>query len=240
MKEAEGRTGRAAGSLRPVTVELNAAPYAEGSCLISMGSTRVLCAASIEETVPGWMKGSGRGWVTAEFALLTRATHTRTHRERSSLGGRSLEIQRLVGRSLRACIDLSRLGERTIRIDCDVIQADGGTRTAAITGGSIALEQACAWLVGKGLVSSTPFRTRAAAISAGIVGGEIRLDLEYSEDSAAEVDLNVVALEGGGLVEVQGTAERAPFSAEQLARMVQMATAGIDQLFAIQRRVAGA
>lgn len=230
------RTERGADQMRPVSIELGAAPYAEGSCLISMGSTRVLCAASVEESAPGWRKGSGKGWVTAEYSMLPRATHTRVSRERGSLGGRTQEIQRLVGRSLRACVDLAQLGERTIRIDCDVLQADGGTRTAAITGGAIALEQACRWLVQRETLAASPFRTRAAAISVGIVGGEILLDLEYSEDSAAEVDLNVVALEGGGLVEVQGTAERAPFDLQQLQRMVGLADAGIRQLFEVQRR----
>jgi ribonuclease PH len=222
--------------LRPVDVQLDAAPYAEGSCLISMGSTRVLCAASVEETAPGWRKGSGAGWVTAEYAMLPRATHTRTARERGNTGGRTQEIQRLVGRSLRACVDLAALGERTIRIDCDVIQADGGTRTAAITGGAIALRRACDWLLGESLLPESPFRVSAAAVSVGIVRGRVLLDLDYSEDSVAEVDLNVVALDGGGLVEVQGTAERAPFSPDQLAEMVRVATFGIHQLFAVQRQ----
>ncbi|MEX2584133.1 MAG: ribonuclease PH [Gemmatimonadota bacterium] len=225
--------------LRPVSVELGAAPYAEGSCLIAMGSTRVLCSASVEETAPGWRRGSGKGWVTAEYAMLPRATHTRTSRERGNLGGRTQEIQRLVGRSLRACVDLAALGERTIRIDCDVLQADGGTRTAAITGGSLALQHACDWLVHNGLLSKTPFRTRVAAVSVGVVGGDVLLDLDYSEDSVAEVDLNVVALDGGGLVEVQGTAERAPFSVEQLQQMVSLANGGIGRLFDLQRDVLG-
>lgn len=226
--------GRGPSEHRPLSVEIGAVPYAEGSCLISMGNTRVLCAASVEESVPGWMKGRGQGWVTAEYAMLPRATHTRTSRERGNLGGRTQEIQRLIGRSLRACIDLVALGERTIRIDCDVIQADGGTRTASITGGSLALELACDWLLQRDLLEETPFRTRAAAISVGIVGGGVFLDLDYAEDSNAEVDLNVVALEHGGLVEVQGTAERSPFSPEQLASMVTVAHAGIQDLFLLQ------
>jgi ribonuclease PH len=229
--------GRGPADLRTVHVDLDAAPYAEGSCLISMGSTRVLCAASIEESVPNWQKGKGIGWVTAEYAMLPRATHTRTSRERGTLGGRTQEIQRLIGRSLRACIDMVALGERTIRIDCDVIQADGGTRTASITGGSIALERACDWLVHRGLVAATPFRTRAAAISVGIVDRELCLDLDYSEDSRAEVDLNLVALEDGGIVEVQGTAERAPFSREHLTEMVGLALLGTERLFVIQRQL---
>jgi ribonuclease PH len=229
--------GRADDQLRTLRVDLDAAPYAEGSCLISTGSTRVLCAASVEETVPGWRKGSGAGWVTAEYAMLPRSTHTRVSRERASLGGRTQEIQRLVGRSLRACIDLDALGERTIRIDCDVIQADGGTRTAAITGGAIALRRACDWLVEKGRLPASPFRQSVAAVSAGVVDGHVLLDLDYSEDSSAEVDLNVVALENGGLVEVQGTAERAPFSIDQLIAMVQLANRGIGQLFELQRSI---
>jgi ribonuclease PH len=229
-------SGRGDGEMRPISVERGAAPYAEGSCLIAMGSTRVLCTASVEENVPGWMKGRGRGWVTAEYAMLPRATHTRTSRERGNLGGRTQEIQRLIGRSLRACIDLEALGERTIRVDCDVLQADGGTRTASITGGSIALEEACSWLQKHQLLRKSPFVTRAAAISVGIFKNRVLLDLDYSEDSVAEVDLNVVALEGGGLVEVQGTAERSPFSPPQLAEMVSLAAVGIDRLFAFQRR----
>jgi ribonuclease PH len=235
----ERNNGRGPGEIRPVSLELGAAPYAEGSCLITMGSTRVLCAASVEETAPGWRKGSGLGWVTAEYAMLPRATHTRTPRERGTLGGRTQEIQRLVGRSLRACVDLAGLGERTIRIDCDVVQADGGTRTAAITGGALALQQACQWLVSTGRVPQSPFINRVAAISVGIVAGSILVDLEYSEDSAAEVDLNVVSLERGGLVEVQGTAERAPFSPEQLASMVSLAAESIGKLFSIQHGAAG-
>jgi ribonuclease PH len=227
-------SGRDDREMRSVGIELGASAYAEGSCLISMGSTRVLCTASVEESVPGWMKGRGRGWVTAEYAMLPRATHTRTQRERGSIGGRTQEIQRLIGRSLRACIDLERLGERTIRVDCDVLQADGGTRTAAITGGSIALREACDWLVASGYLADSPFTTAAAAISVGILHGRVLLDLEYREDSAAEVDLNVVGLRGGGLVEVQGTAERAPFTPAQLGEMVTLAAEGIDRLFLAQ------
>lgn len=229
---------RAHDAIRPVSIEMGAAPYAEGSCLIAVGSTRVLCTASVEESVPGWRRGSGAGWVTAEYAMLPRATHTRTQRERGSLGGRTQEIQRLIGRSLRACIDLDALGERTIRIDCDVLQADGGTRTAAITGGAVALERACDWLVERGLLLASPFTQRVAAISVGIVGDREVVDLDYAEDSTAQVDLNVVALEGGGLVEIQGTAERSPFTPEQLTRMVALASAGIEELFQLQRSAA--
>jgi len=228
-------SGRGDRELRPVRIERGAAPYAEGSCLISMGSTRVLCTASVEESIPGWMRGKGRGWVTAEYAMLPRATHTRTSRERGNLGGRTQEIQRLVGRSLRACVDMEALGERTIRIDCDVLQADGGTRTAAITGGAVALHAASEWLLERGLVPYSPFVRRAAAISVGIVGNRAMLDLDYSEDSIAEVDLNVVALEGGGLVEVQGTAEGTPFSPDHLRQLVELASEGIERLFHLQR-----
>jgi ribonuclease PH len=227
--------GRAPGEMRPVSIQLGAAPYAEGSCLIAFGSTRVLCAASIEESAPPWRKGSGKGWVTAEYAMLPRATHTRTSRERGSLGGRTQEIQRLVGRSLRGCVDLGALGERTIRIDCDVIQADGGTRTAAITGGAVALRRACDWLVAQGHLPESPFRSSVAAISVGIVDGAVLLDLDYAEDSRAETDLNLVMVEDGGIVEVQGTAERGTFTVQQLGAMLEIASDGVRRLFARQR-----
>jgi ribonuclease PH len=235
MSSTARKGDRAPDQLREVSIEIGAAPYAEGSCLISMGSTRLLCTASVEESVPGWRKGSGAGWVTAEYAMLPRATHTRTARERGALGGRTQEIQRLIGRSLRACIDLTALGERTVRVDCDVVQADGGTRTAAITGGAIALDLASAWLLQKGRLAQSPFRTSAAAISVGIVDGRVLLDLDYDEDVRADVDLNLVALEDGGLVEVQGTAERRPFSPDHLQEMVALATRGTRELFALQR-----
>lgn len=231
--------GRAEDQARPVRVEPGFSPYAEGSCLISLGSTRVLCTASVEEFPPAWRKGSGLGWVTAEYGMLPRATHTRTSRERGSLGGRTQEIQRLIGRSLRACVDLGILGERTIRVDCDVLQADGGTRTAAITGGSIALHAACRWLVDHERLQTSPFIQHVAALSVGILDGRTILDLDYAEDSRADVDLNVVMLQSGGLVEVQGTAERAPFSIAQLTGMVELAVRGIEQLFAIQGAAAG-
>jgi ribonuclease PH len=226
---------RPASELRPLRIERGAAAYAEGSCLISMGNTRVLCAASVEEGVPGWRRGSGKGWVTAEYAMLPRATHTRTSRERGQLGGRTQEIQRLIGRSLRACVDLSLLGEWTIKIDCDVLQADGGTRTASITGGAVALADACDWILARTGSSTSPFRQLVAAVSAGVVDGEVMLDLDYSEDSRAEVDLNIVAVESGDLIEVQGTAERAPFTREQLFAMTDQASAAIRQLISAQR-----
>jgi ribonuclease PH len=231
--------GRGSGELRPLSLERGAARYAEGSCLISMGDTRVLCAASVQAGVPGWRRGSGAGWVTAEYAMLPRATSERTSRERGQVGGRTQEIQRLIGRSLRACVDMAALGDWTIRIDCDVLQADGGTRTASITGASVALHDACAWLVRGGMLASSPFRTHVAAISVGVREEEVLLDLDYAEDSTAEVDLNVVALGSGGLIEVQGTAERAPFTAAQLGRMVDLASTAIGSLHAEQLRVIG-
>jgi ribonuclease PH len=234
ISRADGRDPR---SLRPVVIERGAAAYAEGSCLIAMGQTRVLCAASVEQGVPGWRRGSGAGWVTAEYAMLPRATHQRTSRERGQLGGRTQEIQRLIGRSLRACIDLAALGEWTIRVDCDVLQADGGTRTAAITGAAIALHDACAWVADRGGAGESAFQRFVAAISVGIVDGALLLDLDYSEDSRAEVDFNVVGIDGGRLIEVQGTAERHPFSPEQLADVVGLASTAIVELRGHQERV---
>jgi ribonuclease PH len=227
--------GRDPTELRPYHLERGAAPYAEGSCLIRMGNTRVLCTASVEEGVPGWRRGSGKGWITAEYAMLPRATQQRTSRERGQIGGRTQEIQRLIGRSLRACMDLAILGEWTIRIDCDVLQADGGTRTAAITGGAVALRDACEWVKTRARLPRSPFQTRVAAVSAGVVDGRVLLDLDYSEDSRADADVNVVSLAGGGLIEVQGTAERAPFSAEQLAQIIGLAGSGIDRLLRAQQ-----
>jgi ribonuclease PH len=234
---APARNGRAATEIRPTRLELSAAPYAEGSCLISTGRTRVLCTATVEESVPPWRKGLGKGWVTAEYAMLPRATHTRTARERSKLGGRTQEIQRLIGRALRASIDLVALGERSILIDCDVIVADGGTRTAAVTGAAVALHQACTWLVAQRLLAASPMRQLVAAVSVGVVGGEPRLDLEYVEDSAADVDLNLVALEDGGLVEVQGTAENNSYSRQELDQLLDLGLNGIRHLHEQQRRV---
>ena len=231
---AEARTDRSNDDLRPIAFDRGAAPYAEGSCRVRFGRTEVLCTASVEETIPGWRKGSGKGWVTAEYAMLPRATHTRTSRERSKLGGRTQEIQRLIGRSLRAAIDLGALGERQVTVDCDVIVADGGTRTAAITGGAVALADACAWLIAQGKLTASPMRETVAAISVGVVGGEPRLDLEYVEDVAAEVDMNVVMLESGGLVEVQGTGEHGTFSRDELNRLLDMAGDGIRRLHGMQ------
>jgi len=198
--------------------------------MIAFGDTRVLCTASVEEGVPAWRRGRGEGWLTAEYAMLPRATVTRTSRERAQLGGRTQEIQRLIGRSVRAMLDDFRFGEFTLRIDCDVLQADGGTRTAAITGACVAVQDAFEWMVGKRLLRATPVRRRVAAVSVGIVDGEPRLDLDYSEDVRAEVDMNVVMSSEGGFVEVQGTGEHGTFDRTQLDRLLDLAAAGIREL----------
>lgn len=229
------RTDRGPDQLRSVTLERGVAPYAEGSCLITAGQTKVLCTATIQEGVPEWRKGAGLGWVTAEYAMLPRATHQRTGRERGRVGGRTQEIQRLIGRALRAAVDFAALGERTILVDCDVLVADGGTRTASITGAAVALEDACRWLVDQGRLERSPLRQLVAAVSVGIVGGESRLDLDYSEDVAADVDMNIVALEDGSLVEVQGTAEGQTFSRRQLDELIDLGLAGIEDLVGRQR-----
>ena len=226
--------GRGPAEPRPLTLERGVAEYAEGSCLVTAGKTRVLCTASVENKLPPWKKGRGEGWVTAEYAMLPRATNTRNDRERKQVGGRTQEIQRLIGRSLRACVDMKALGEWQVTIDCDVLQADGGTRTAAITGGAVALHDACRWLAERNGASSA-FRGFVAAISAGVVGGRLLLDLDYSEDSAADVDLNLVAREDGGIIEVQGTGEREPFTPAQLTELVEMASTRIRDIVARQR-----
>ncbi len=202
---------------------------------MTTGVTRVLCNASVQESVPDWRRGSGAGWVTAEYAMLPRSTHRRTPRERGMLGGRTQEIQRLIGRALRATMDLEALGERTITVDCDVLVADGGTRTAAITGAALALHTACEWLVRRGSVAAQPMKELVAATSVGLLDGDLRLDLDYREDVAADVDFNIVALESGRLVEVQGTGERDSFSRQQLDRILALGEAGIRQLIALQR-----
>jgi ribonuclease PH len=225
--------------MRPVTMERNAVPYAEGSCLISFGDTRVLCAASVELSVPGWKKGRGEGWITAEYAMLPRATRTRTARERSQLGGRTQEIQRLIGRSVRAMIDDFRFGEFTVRLDCDVLQADGGTRTAAITGACVAVSDAFSWLVAEGHLERSPVRRRVAAVSVGVIDGALWLDLDYDLDVRAEVDMNVVMSSEGRFVEVQGTGEKGTFDRSQLDALIDLATGGIRTLDAAQRRVLG-
>lgn len=229
------RSDRENADLRPITLEPGVAPYAEGSCLITFGTTRVLCTASVEEGVPGWRRGRGEGWLTAEYAMLPRATRTRTSRERSQLGGRTQEIQRLIGRSVRAMLDDFKFGEFTVKIDCDVLVADGGTRTAAITGAAVAVEQAFNWMVESGKIASTPVKRRVAAISVGIVDGEPRLDLDYAEDVRAEVDMNVVMSSAGRFVEVQGTGENGTFDRAQLDELLELAISGIKRLDAEQQ-----
>jgi len=233
--------GRAPDQLRPVRIQTGYLATAEGSALIELGNTRVLCAATIEEAVPQFLRGTGRGWVTAEYAMLPRATLTRTPREvtKGRQSGRTLEIQRLIGRSLRSVVNLDLLGERSILVDCDVIQADGGTRTAAITGGYVALALAVEQLVRFGAVTADPMLDSVAATSVGIVDGEAVLDLCYEEDSRAEVDMNVVMTGGGRFVEVQATAERSPFDEGQLAQLIELARRGIAQLAAAQREALG-
>lgn len=227
--------GRRPGDLRPTSIELNPVPYAEGSCLISTGHTRVLCAASVQEFVPDWRASSGKGWVTAEYGMLPRSTHTRSSRERNGARGRTQEIQRLIGRSLRSVTDLAILGPRTIILDCDVLQADGGTRTASITGASVALALACRHLVGEGLIARDPMRELVAAVSAGIFQETPILDLDYHEDSRAQVDMNLVATEGEKLVEVQGTAEGDPFTHGELLEILDLGLAGIRTLVRAQK-----
>jgi ribonuclease PH len=226
--------GRRADELRRVTINAGAVPYAEGSALIEMGNTRVLCAASVEDYVPGWLRGQGSGWVSGEYSLLPRSTLTRTRRERDGAGGRTQEIQRLIGRSLRAAIDLQMLGERMITVDCDVLQADGGTRTAAITGGYVALALAIRSMLADGTLQHDPLRTPVAAVSVGSLGGELLLDLDYQEDSNADMDCNIVQTAAGHFVEVQGTAEGAAIERAQLLALLDLATAGIQELLAAQ------
>ncbi len=228
------RAGRSTTELRPITFERGVAPYAEGSCLITFGATRVLCTASVEEGVPGWKRGSGEGWLTAEYAMLPRATRTRTSRERAQLGGRTQEIQRLIGRSVRAMLDDFKFGEFTVKLDCDVLVADGGTRTAAITGASVAIVEAFDWMVTAGKLPKTPVKRRVAAVSVGIIDGEPRLDLDYEEDVRAEVDMNVVMSSEGQFVEVQGTGEHGTFDRAQLDKLVDLAISGIRTLDAAQ------
>jgi ribonuclease PH len=228
--------GRSHDQGREVTIELGVAPYAEGSCLISTGDTRVLCAASVVEGVPPWREQSGAGWVTAEYAMLPRATHTRTRRERTGAKGRTQEIQRLIGRSLRSVTDMKRLGQNTITVDCDVLQADGGTRTASITGAFVALTLATDWMRAEGLAELDPIKEHVAAVSVGLVEGAAYLDLDYGEDSGAQVDMNVVGTKSGGLVEVQGTAEGDPFPRSDLDALLDLATAGLKGLFDAQGR----
>lgn len=229
------RGGREVGQMRPVTIETNITEYAEGSALIAYGRTRVWCTASVEDRVPPWLAGKGRGWVTGEYAMLPRATSSRTSWDRSINSGRTQEISRLIGRSLRGAVDLKRLGERMITVDCVVLQADGGTRTAAITGGFVALAVACNRLSATKQVRSSPIASRVAAVSAGIVAGEVRLDLDYAEDSKAEVDCNIVMNAAGEIIEVQGSAEGRAFSTAQLQAMLGLADPAIRELIATQQ-----
>jgi ribonuclease PH len=235
-------SGRAPDELRRVRFERRHAKHAEGAVLIEFGDTQVLCTASIEDTVPPFLRGKGQGWITAEYGMLPRATHTRTAREaaRGRQSGRTQEIQRLIGRSLRAVADLRALGERTVTLDCDVLQADGGTRTAAITGGFVALAQACEQLVRRRLIGASPLHGQVAAVSVGIVGGVAVLDLDYEEDSQAETDMNVVMNNGGAFVEIQGTAEGHAFRRHELDALLNLAATGIAQLFALQAQALAA
>ncbi len=233
--------GREADSLRKVTIIRNYIKHAEGSVLVEFGDTKVICTTSIEENVPPFLRGKGTGWVTAEYSMLPRATHTRSQREssRGKVGGRTHEIQRLIGRSLRAVTDLVLLGERTILVDCDVIQADGGTRTASITGAYVALVDAVRWLENKGMIAVHPIREAVAAVSVGLVAGEPLLDMSYQEDSTADVDMNFVMTSSKRFVEVQGTAETTPFTMAEMDAMRTLAMSGIAKLFEIQREVLG-
>ena len=218
-------------------MQRGAAPYAEGSCLVAFGNTRVLCTVSVEDGVPGWKKGKGEGWLTAEYSMLPRATHTRSPRERQQVGGRTQEIQRLIGRSMRAMIDDFKWGEFTLKVDCDVLQADGGTRTAAITGACVAVVDAFDWMVKTKRIKGSPVKRRVAAVSVGVVDGEVRADLEYAEDVKAEVDMNVVMSSTGGFVEVQGTGEHGTFDRAQLDRLIAAAVQAIAELDAAQVKV---
>lgn len=233
---------RASDALRPIELIPFPTKYAEGSCLAKFGDTHVLCTASIEENVPGWMRNQGKGWITAEYGMLPRATHQRTDREaaKGKQSGRTQEIQRLIGRALRAAIDVTALGERQIKLDCDVIQADGGTRTAAITGAFVATALACQHLVNIRLLPKLPLLSSVSAVSCGIVGGVPVLDLDYAEDSSAETDANFVITGAGGLVEIQGTAERAPFTPDEFLKLMALAQKGCTDLLQAQKDVLAA
>jgi ribonuclease PH len=232
-----GRINRNDRQLRDIQITRQFIKHPEGAVLVEFGDTKVICTASIEETVPSFLRGKGTGWVTAEYSMLPRATHTRSPREaaKGKQSGRTLEIQRLIGRSLRAVTDMAMLGERTIYLDCDVIQADGGTRTASITGAYVALADAVSYLIESGKLKESPIRESVAAVSVGIVGGDVLLDLDYSEDSGADVDMNFVMTSSGRFVEVQGTAEAEPFTIEQMDAMRNIAIEGINQLFKHQQ-----
>lgn len=236
MNDSPRPSGRAADQLRSIRIERHFTRHAEGSVLVCFGETRVLCTASVEDRVPGFLRGKGEGWVTAEYGMLPRATHTRSDREaaRGKQGGRTLEIQRLIGRALRACVDRRALGERTVTLDCDVLQADGGTRTAAITGAYVALRDAVAWLLQRRAIERTPILGAVAAVSVGIWRGVPLLDLDYAEDSDCDTDMNVVMNEGGGFIELQGTAEGHAFRRDELDALLTLAQKGTDELFAAQ------
>ena len=234
-------SGRAADALRDVSLETAVSRYAEGSCLAKFGQTHVLCTASVEQGVPGWLKGQGRGWVTGEYGMLPRATHTRGRREaaQGKQSGRTQEIQRLIGRSLRSVVDTKLLGDRTITVDCDVIQADGGTRTAAITGAWVALSKACKYLVEEKVIKENPVTGQVAAISCGVFEGAAVLDIDYAEDSNAEVDCNFIMSGDGRLIEVQATGEKRPFSDEEFAELMRLAKLGCGRLFEMQLQAVG-
>jgi ribonuclease PH len=235
MTAKSSRSGRVAAEMRNVSIETGVSQYAEGSALVAFGDTRVWCTASVEDRVPPWLFGKRSGWVTAEYAMLPRATHTRTNRDRATNSGRSQEISRLIGRSLRAGINLKALGERAITIDCDVLQADGGTRTAAITGGFVALALACDALVTSHQLKASPITSGIAAVSAGIIANEARVDLDYREDSQAEVDCNIVMNARGELVEIQASAEGRPYSREQLVQILDLAEVAVRRLITLQK-----
>ncbi|SHO57631.1 ribonuclease PH [Vibrio quintilis] len=228
---------RAADQVRPIKITRHYTAYAEGSVLVEFGNTKVLCNATVEENVPRWLKGQGKGWVTAEYGMLPRATHSRTRREAASgkQGGRTMEIQRLIARSLRAVVDLEAMGEMMITVDCDVIQADGGTRTASITGASVAMADAFQSIVESGKLKASPMKGHVAAVSVGLLGEDVLCDLEYVEDSAADTDMNVVMTEAGKMIEVQGTAEGEPFSHEQLLDLLAVAQKGIQEIVTAQK-----
>jgi ribonuclease PH len=234
-------SGRAPDQLREITFETAASRYAEGSCLAKFGHTHVLCTASVEQGVPGWLKGQGKGWITAEYGMLPRATHTRGRREAAQgrQSGRTQEIQRLIGRSLRSVADLKALGDRTITLDCDVIQADGGTRTAAVTGAWVALARACTYLVEEGVLKASPITGQVAAVSCGVIEAVPALDLDYAEDSSAEVDANFVLAGDGRMIELQATGEQRPFSDEEFAELMRLAKLGCGRLFDLQIKAAG-
>ena len=231
------RTDRSPADPRPCKIEVNVSRYAEGSCMIETGHTKVFCTASIDEAVPGWLKGKGQGWITAEYAMLPRSTHTRSKRDREKVSGRTQEIQRLIGRALRAMVDLKKLGERQILVDCDVIQADGGTRTAAISGACIAVGIALSKLVKEGKIEKSTFMDTIQAVSVGMQDGNVFVDLDYEEDSSGDVDMNFVRTGSGLFVEIQGTAEKKAFSEQDLGLMMAGAKRGLDRMKALQLEV---